>query len=423
MKELRMRKLPDADSGIVFADVSVSVSAYVFAFRSASRSAFRSVLSALPVPLYLGSLLIFSASCYAQGSKATGVSSPAKTTATSAASPGISVIPAIPVIPAMPEIPAMPGAPVVTPRTVNAVDVRSSLKPDEVLVTATLPLPLPVAAPAHVFKKKILAPAFTVSRLGQVQDIEDIAHGFPRELLLRLEKSGAFLVRSSPDLLSFTLQTETPGVNLIKQVAAEFDSQFIISGEIRNAGVQVDKKFMGLWETRTRHMEIELAIYDGVSGALLIRHNLHKQAADQANIGRDRPFGSAAFYATTYGQAINAILDESAALIVSDLQQLPVLARILKLNKDQVIFDVGATSALAVGDVARLIVANNELPALGLRSHQPQIVTYGAPHFDLGKVEVVQVQNLFAVGQLSDDIPPGQVKVGDFVRFDKPATK
>lgn len=402
MKELRMKKLPGADAGVAFASVPVFCSAFRFAF----------------CPVLLGSLLIFSASCYAQGSKPTGVSSPAKTTATSAAIP---VTPVIPLIPAMPEIPAMPGTPVATPRTVNAVDVRNSLKADEVLLVSSLPLP--AATPVHVFKKKILAPAFTVSRLGQVQDIEDIAHGFPRELLLRLEKSGVFLVRSSPDLLSFSLQPETPGVNLIKQVAAEFDSQFIISGEIRNAGVQVDKKLMGLWETRTRHMEIELAIYDGVSGALLTRHNLHKQAADQANVGRDRPFGSAAFYATTYGQAINAILDESAALIVSDLQEFPVLARILQLNKDQVIFDVGATSSLAVGDVARLIVANNELPTLGLRSHQPQIVTYGAPHFDLGQVEVVQVQNLFAIGQLSADIPPSQVKVGDFVRFDRPVKK
>jgi hypothetical protein len=381
MKEQRMKILPDAGSGVQFA------------YASSSGSASR----VLSFAVCAASLLMISAGCFAQESKVTGVAPSA--------------------------IPVMPVTPVVAPRTVNAIDVRNSLRSDEVLLTSQLPLPLPAVAPAHIFKKKILATAFTVSSLGQVQDIEDIAHGFPRELLLRLEKSGAFLARSSPDLLSFSLQPETPGVNLIKQVAAEFDSQFIISGEIRNAGVQVDKKFMGLWETRTRHMEIELAIYDGVSGALLTRHNLHKQAADQANVGRDRPFGSAAFYATTYGQVINSILEESAALIISDLQEFPVLSRILKVSNDQVVFDVGATSALAVGDVARLIVSNNELPTLGLRSHQPQIVTYGTPHFDLGKVEVVQVQNLFSVGELAADIKPGQVKVGDFVRFDKPAKK
>ncbi|MFZ6748277.1 flagella assembly protein FlgT middle domain-containing protein [Undibacterium sp. Ren11W] len=322
---------------------------------------------------------------------------------------------------------------VVYPLTVRTVDVRTSLDASEVqLVPANSSVlevkPEPSLAAAasvqeHAYRKKILATAFAVSRLGQVQDIEDIAHGFPRELLLRLEKTDLFLTRNSPSLLAFTMQSETPSINLVKQVAAEFDSQFIIAGEIRNAGVQIDKKYLGLWETRTRHMEIEIAIYDGISGAMLSRHNLHTQAADQANVGRDRPFGSAAFYATSYGQAIDTILNHASVLVEHDLQQLPILARILKAGKGQIVIDVGATSAVALGDSATVLVGNNELPTLGLRSHQPLLVAYGLPQTNVGKAAVIQVQNNFSIAELASDVKEGEVKAGDFVRFGGPASK
>lgn len=320
---------------------------------------------------------------------------------------------------------------VVYPLTVRTVDVRTSLDSSEVqLAPASLAVMSaePAAAvannmPEHAFKKKILATAFAVSRLGQVQDIEDIAHGFPRELLLRLEKTDLFLTRTSPSLLAFTMQSETPGINLVKQVGAEFDSQFIIAGEIRNAGVQIDKKYLGLWETRTRHMEIEIAIYDGISGAMLSRHNLHTQAADQANVGRDRPFGSAAFYATSYGQAIDTILNHASVLVAQDLQQLPILARILKVGKGQIVIDVGATSSVALGDFASVFVGNNELPTLGLRSHQPSLVAYGLPQTNVGKAAVIQVQNNFSIAELAADVKADEVKVGDFVRFGGAAAK
>jgi TolB-like protein len=322
---------------------------------------------------------------------------------------------------------------VVYPLTVRTVDVRTSLDATEVQllpansavmqVAPEASLAAAASVPEHAYKKKILATAFAVSRLGQVQDIEDIAHGFPRELLLRLEKTGLFLTRNSPSLLAYTMKSETPSINLVKQVAAEFDSQFIIAGEIRNAGVQIEKKYLGLWETRTRHMELEIAIYDGVSGAMLARHNLHAQAHDQANVGREKPFGSAAFYASSYGQAIDTILNHASVLVENDLQQLPILARILKVNKAQIVIDVGATSAVALGDAASVFVGNNELPTLGLRSHQPSLVAYGLPQTNVGKAAVIQVQNNFSIAELASGVNAEQVKVGDFVRFGGAATK
>jgi hypothetical protein len=285
-------------------------------------------------------------------------------------------------------------------------------------VTGLVEMDRPGPAFERQFKKKVVATAFAVNRPAQVGDIDDIAHGFPRELLRRLENSRLFLTRSSPNLLSFTLEQEVPGIALIRQVAAENDSQFVIAGAIRNAGVLAEQKYLGLWTTRKRMIEIEFVIYDGASGALIASHVLATQAGDQAMVGRDKPFGSAAFYASSYGKTIDGLLNDAVKKIVSDLQTRPMLSKILKINKGQITLDAGASSAIASGDLADVVAAANDLPVLGFRANQSQPLTYGVMHSSPGKLTIVQVQDLFSVAKFAEEVKTEEVKVGDLVRFD-----
>lgn len=305
-----------------------------------------------------------------------------------------------------------PGNASVSPLAVKTVDITPDANASNIDVLAQ-------GRPAdRPFKKKILATAFVVNKLGQVTDIDNIEQGFPRELLRKLELSHKFLIRSSNNLLSFSNQPENPGLRLVKQVAAENDSQFVIAGEIRNAGIGIEKKYWGLWKTNKRHIEIEFAVFDGLSGALLAKHNVFKRADDKATVGLDKPFGSAAFYATSYGKAINELLDESASLITKDLESHAVLAKILKIENGQIVIDAGKSSEILAGDLATVEVFNNELPTSGLNSSQAKPLEYGLAHASVGKIAIIQTQQLFSVGELSAEVKPEDVKVGDFVRFE-----
>lgn len=309
---------------------------------------------------------------------------------------------------------AMPAAlnPVVAPPPVNKVDL-----------IAALPAPLRESLitkfeTGHIIKKKILATAFAVAKPAQVQDIDDIAHGFPRELLRRLENSNAVLTRSSPNLLSFTLQQEPATLAMVRQVANEHDSQFILAGEIRNAGLRIEKKYFGLWETRKRQIEIELALYDGVSGAMLARHTLQKQADDSAQVGREQTFGSAVFFASSYGKAIDTLLAEATQLLLQDLQAFPAMARILKIADGQIVLDAGAASAISTGDLASVSITARDLPVIGIKALQSQPQVLGSAQTSPGKLAIIQVQQNFAIAELAPEIKADEVKVGDFVRFD-----
>ncbi|MES2047564.1 MAG: hypothetical protein V4447_04125, partial [Pseudomonadota bacterium] len=154
------------------------------------------------------------------------------------------------------------------------------------------------------------------------------------------------------------------------------------------------------------------------SGVLLSRHNLYKQAEDKAIVGLDKPFGSAAFYATSYGRAINELLGESASLITKDLESHAVLAKILKVENGQVVIDAGKSSEILAGDLATVEVSNNELPMMGLNSSRSKPLEYGLAHTNVGKIAIIQAQQLFSIGELSAEVKPEDVKVGDFVRFE-----
>lgn len=272
----------------------------------------------------------------------------------------------------------------------------------------------------RVLKKKVVMTAMAVKLASQVQDVDDIAQGMPREILSRLDNSGSFLVRQSHNLLSFDLQQEAPSTRLVQQVAAENDAQFVIAGEIRNAGVRVEPRFLGLWEHRQRHIEIEFAIYDGVTGVRISRHHLYRPAGDDSRIGRDKPFGSVTFYATQFGQAIDAVMQESVAWIRQDLASYPMLAKIVQVKDQQIYLDAGANSNLIVGDAGLAVAAFEHLPAWGIKAQQSQPVAYGVAQASMGWVKVAQVQMPFSILELKDVAPSDalQLKVGDFVRFD-----
>ncbi|GGX17789.1 flagella assembly protein FlgT middle domain-containing protein [Undibacterium macrobrachii] len=281
------------------------------------------------------------------------------------------------------------------------------------------PKPVPVVE-HRVLKKKIVMTGFAVKVPLQVQDLDDVAQGIPREMLSRLERTGNFLTRQSKDLLSFELKQDPPSAQLVKQVAAENDAQFVIAGEVRNAGIRSDKKLFGLMENRSRHIEIEFAIYDGLTGAFLSRHHLYRPAEDDAKVGRDKPFGSVAFYATSFGKAIDSVIEESVAWIRKDLAVFPMMSRIIQVNGNQIMLDAGVNSSLIVGDVGLVVSDYDQLPTIGLTALQARPSYYGMAQASMGNVKLNQTQLQFAIGELQDsgEAKAVKVKVGDFVRFD-----
>lgn len=271
-------------------------------------------------------------------------------------------------------------------------------------------------ATSRSYKKKIVAAPFNVNKTGQVDDIDDIWSGFPKELLRRLESTHKFL----PKVSKFSLPADARGVAVepngehVKQLALLNESQFVVSGAILDAGTSVDRAWFGLSVTKRRRFEVEIFVHDGLTGALISHHRLDRAMEGEVKVGNDKPFGSAAFFATDYGRNVDWVMQALTKAILADLEPVPFTARIVRISGGKIFLDAGASSLLAPGDKLVAYRKKDEPAVIGLSMN----AEYGMPEAPVATVSITQVQPLFSIGELSLDAKSVNLRVGDLVRFE-----
>lgn len=298
------------------------------------------------------------------------------------------------------------------------------------------------------YKKKVAVTRFNITSSLQVEDISDIWNGYPLELLRRLEARGGTLpVNVISSLLPDGREAnpDSPANrDLIRSIAERTGSQFVISGVILDAGFgketirpyagwqgnETGRRFeLGLpWnsvvaglkpEPSERRLEVEIFIHDGLTGALIARHRDSAEATGRVTVGRDKAFASAAFFATPFGQTVERTLNTQVEAIDNNLACLPFMANIVRIEGRKIFLDAGGTSALAPGDKLMVYSKNTMAPMTGLFAS----ATLGIPESAAATVTLLQVQPLFAAGELAADPAKVRVQEGDVVRSDPAACK
>lgn len=197
-------------------------------------------------------------------------------------------------------------------------------------------------------QKTVTLTRFQVANSLQVEDIADIWDGYPLELLRRLEARGNVEARHStvspfPDARN--LNPDSPASReLVRRIAEQYGSQFVISGIILDAAVSDEslRPYAG-WQGREtgsrfelglpwnsvvagirpvateRRLEVEIFLHDGLSGALIKRYRNHEEISGRVAVGRNKSFASAAFFDTDFGQAVGRLLDAQTGQIDHDL--------------------------------------------------------------------------------------------------------
>ncbi|MFZ6691425.1 flagella assembly protein FlgT middle domain-containing protein [Undibacterium sp. SXout20W] len=169
--------------------------------------------------------------------------------------------------------------------------------------------------PGHDPGRSVLMTGFAVNHPAQLTDIDDIALGFPRELARRLEQGQQFTVRTTPELLSYDWKLSPATPKMLAQVAATYDARYVISGDVRNAGIHTVPTVFGLWEKKVRAIDIEICVYDAKMGSLIERFKFSGSVTGDVIVGKDRSFDSEGFRATPFGKTIDDLLEQSADAI------------------------------------------------------------------------------------------------------------
>lgn len=270
------------------------------------------------------------------------------------------------------------------------------------------------------YRKKIAVTQFHVAQPLQVQDLDNIWNGYPLALLRRLDESGLFLpihTATGAALGKLTLPLDrAQNRETVRQLAEQSGAQFVLSGVISDAGADPPSGILPKFLSNnpgSRRIEVEIFLHDGITGALIARFNAQENASGDSPVGRDKPFGSAAFFATHFGGAVARLLGKQSQFIADELGRLPFNAKIIRIQGNRLFFDAGATSGVAVGDKFMLYALSSITEAMEHGSNR----LLGIAEKPAAALTVKQVQPLFSVGE--SDGKNLKIQIGDMIRFER----
>lgn len=268
------------------------------------------------------------------------------------------------------------------------------------------------------YRKKIAVTQFHVAQPLQVQDIDNIWNGYPNALLQRLERSGMFLpVYPSGGLGRLELPLDRPqNRDTVRMLAEQNGAQFVVSGIVHDAGADVTEGMLQKILSNkqdSRRIEVEIFLHDGLTGTVISRFRAVEAAQGHIRPGRDKPFGSAAFFATDFGAAVARLIDRQVQVTVKELGRLPFIAKIVRIEGERLFFDAGATSGVGVGDRFMLYTLSPLTEAAELGNNR----LLGIAEKPAATLAVKQVQPLFSVGVA--EAQPQKIQIGDMIRFER----
>jgi len=256
------------------------------------------------------------------------------------------------------------------------------------------------------YRKKIAAIQFDIIDRTQIYDLPDIERQLPRELLLRLDNTSHFIPLDATQYLasqtSVGYQFDNP--DFYKLIASKTGAQIILSGIIRNMAVEE-----GFFQDK-RHLEIEIFLHDGLSGARIARHRFSETIENASyQTGKLNLLSSANLSQSPFGKSLTHILDTQVELIQEDLKNIPFTAKIVRIEGKNIYFDAGSKSRVSVGDMLMTFKLN----------HEPLIDTneqfLGFAETPVASISVEQVSPQFSIGKL--EIKNTKLKLGDLIRF------
>ncbi len=307
----------------------------------------------------------------------------------------------------------VPGVTAVTNR---AVDINAGTR------NARLPVSVAPSGLSAQYRRKMAITQFHVLDRTQIADLPNIEIALARELKRRLDLDGRVRTADASQYLlplgndgvisQGRILGALPAAQEVGQLATEFAEslgvQFVVSGVIRDMGVT--KHLLG---ARVRHLELDVIVHDGITGAEVARHRLNESVVDAGlfDFPTTLPVLNDKFYASPFGQRIHRVLDKLVGMLVNDLSSQLFTARVIRTEGRQVFFDAGGAANIKVGDVLNTFQlsqsAVNDLPgqrALGFSESPTSILV------------VTQVQQLFSVGELDSETT--RLSPGDVIRFE-----
>jgi curli biogenesis system outer membrane secretion channel CsgG len=252
-----------------------------------------------------------------------------------------------------------------------------------------------------------------------------IGEGLTEMLTTELYRTGRFIMVERSALADIVKEQELGQTGLVQKETATkvgelLGAQLLVAGAVTEfesstsgggAGVGV----MGLalaMRTNNAHVGVDIRLVDSTTGQIVKSYYADAKANESAlglagNV-RGIRFGSDAFLKTPLGQATREAIAKAVAFIISEMNAVAWIGRVVQIKGDEVYVNAGTNMNLKSGQSLEAYTKGDELrdPATGL--------SLGSKDERVGTVTLTQIEDKFSIGTFAGN---GTLKRGDLLKL------
>lgn len=271
---------------------------------------------------------------------------------------------------------------------------------------------------AHYQNRIVVAPV-VIENPYESRDISNLLIGYQHEIFRRLSNQGyrnLEMIDYAQSLVPGNLVTPNLSEQVLQPIQDQTGAQFMLMTVIRAVGAHregggVSDKLRRYYHFEVkdnfRYIELDWYLVD------LNKHRIAKQGREgyevegEVYVGRDRPFGTAAFFKTHTGQAFNLLLDKQVNGVFEHMRCELLETQVIDVRNGEYVLFLSDMSGVQVGDqLAVYQQAGNPIRFQGRN--------LGLDEVPSGFLKISRIMPKFAVAELVAESEP--VQIGDLVR-------
>ena len=221
------------------------------------------------------------------------------------------------------------------------------------------------------YRKAIAIAGFGLARPQQATlgRLENAEQALPRWLAGSLTQMGQLHVLDATGISLYQDPRRAPSAETAQQrlttsvaLATQLGAQYVVSGVIRDLDVHKDRQRQGSTLlssvfSRAHHPRdfvMDVFIHDGLSGAMLYQQTYQTTGLWDAGVRDHTGFATPDFWATSYGVAVEKLLDDVSQDVNEVLRCQPFMARIVRARGNRLHIEATASAGIRPGDTFKV---------------------------------------------------------------------
>ena len=212
------------------------------------------------------------------------------------------------------------------------------------------------------YSPRLAIAPLAVAHPDEVRDISNVLNGYRLELnrrLRQLDLKNVVLMDEAIDLQPNIQVTPNLDLQLLESVRNQTGAQFMLLSVLRSAGAFREDK--GVWsQTKryyniqvpedSRYIEVDWYVVNLTDFSIIHENRTGFDVKGDVYVGRNRPFGSNAFFATDTGMVFNTVLNQQSMDVQKFMRCQPFETEVIDIREGEYYLSLSADSGVQVGD-------------------------------------------------------------------------